>query len=511
MTTEVRILLVEDSPLDAELEELELRRSGLEFKCLRVWTRKDFIRAIEDFIPDLIISDYSLPDMDGLTTLQIAKEFLPETPFLFVSGTIGEERAIESLKSGAIDYVVKDRLDGLAIKVRRALKEVGERSEKRHLEEQLRQAQKMEAIGRMAGGIAHDFNNLLTVIMGCGQLSLDGLSSDDPVRANIVQILKASERAASLTRQLLAFSRKQILAPVVMNLNHTVAEIEKMLRRVIGADIEFVTDLEGALGNVRADRGQIEQVIMNLAVNARDAMPDGGTLTIRTANVLLEESYVRQNPGAQPGLHVMLSVSDSGLGMDAETKLHLFEPFFTTKESGKGTGLGLSTVFGIITQSGGHIKVCSEPGQGATFNIYLPRVDQTIEGSISSRPLAALPRGSETVLIVEDSEAVRMLISGILEKEGYTTLLASDGMEGIDLAQTYEGPIHLLITDVVLPRLGGRELVHRMASIRPNTKIIYSSGYSDHTVSKDRKHYLQKPFKKDVLIRTVRDVLETDA
>jgi len=373
MRSELRIVFVEDSPWDAELEERELRKGGLQFDSMRVWTREDCVRALREFKPDLIISDYSLPEMDGLGALQIASEICPNVPFIFVSGTIGEERAIEGLKRGATDYVAKNQLKRLVTKVHRALKEAEEREEKRWLEEQLRQAQKMESIGKLAGGIAHDFNNLLTAIIGYSELMLNQTHNDDPLRQQIEEIKKAGERAASLTRQLLAYSRKQVLQPRVLNLNAVIAELDKMLRRLIGADIELVTRLAPELGLVKIDPNQIGQIVINLAVNARDAMPQGGKLTIETTNAQVDEAYARKNVAVTPGQYVMLSVSDTGCGMDAQTQSRVFEPFFTTKEIGKGTGLGLSMVYGIVKQSEGDILVHSEVGQGTVFQIYLPQ------------------------------------------------------------------------------------------------------------------------------------------
>src|SRR5437867_1639542 len=373
MRSDLRIVFVEDSPQDAELEERELRKGGLQFDSMRVWTREDCVRALKQFKPDLIISDYSLPEMDGLTALKIASEICPNVPFIFVSGTIGEERAIESLKRGATDYVAKNQLKGLMTKVHRALKEAEEREEKRWLEEQLRQAQKMESIGKLAGGIAHDFNNLLTAIIGYSELVLNQTRNDDPLRQHIEEIKKAGERAASLTRQLLAYSRKQVLQPRVLDLNAVIAELDKMLRRHIGADIELVTRLAPELGRVKIDPSQIGQIVINLAVNARDAMPQSGKLTIETTNAQLDEAYARKNVAVTPGQYVLLSVSDTGCGMDAQTQSRVFEPFFTTKEIGKGTGLGLSMVYGIVKQSGGDIWVYSEIGRGTVFKIYLPR------------------------------------------------------------------------------------------------------------------------------------------
>jgi signal transduction histidine kinase len=515
MDEPLRVLFIEDSALDAELEESALRDGGLSIQARRVETGEDLIRALRAFDPELVISDYSLPTMDGLTALKTVREVLPEVPFIFVSGTIGEERAIESLKNGATDYVVKERLGGLVVKVRRALREAEDRAKHRLLEEQLRQAQKMESIGRLAGGVAHDFNNLLTVIGGYTQLMLVRIPPGDDLRKDVEEVAKAGERAASLTSQLLAFSRKQIIAPAVLNLNDAISETRKLLGRLIGEDIELVTVLDPNLGNAKADPGQIEQVIMNLAVNARDAMPKGGKLALSTGNAVLDESYVKENPDSHAGPHVFLSVSDSGIGMDSETLSHLFEPFFTTKEQGKGTGLGLSTVFGIVKQSGGSIRVQSEPGHGTTFKVYLPRVDQPAAPARKAvASLAAAPKGTETVLLVEDEEAVRRLTHAVLRRNGYKVLVAGDGEEALRTLQQHQGPVHLLLTDVVLPRMGGREVALQVSQLRPEIRVLFTSGYSDRAFGENGTlepgmAFLPKPFTPEELLRNVREILET--
>jgi len=386
-------------------------------------------------------------------------------------------------------------------------------TERKQLEEQFRQAQKMEAVGRLAGGVAHDFNNLLTIMMGYSQLALERLGSTDPVREHVDQIQEASERAAALTRRLLAFSRRQSLAPQVLNLNTVVANTEKMLRRLIGEDIELITTGREALGRVTADPGQIEQVIMNLAVNARDAMPQGGKLVIETADVELDEAYSRAHVAVTPGSYVMLAVSDTGTGMDAETLSHIFEPFFTTKEKGRGTGLGLATVYGIVKQSGGNIWVYSEPGKGTAFKIYLPRVEEAMETAQVLRAPCAPPQGSETVLLVEDEESVRSLVRGLLEKGGYTILEASWPADALVTCRQHEGPIHLLLTDVVMPQMSGPELADRLQIMRPETRVLYMSGYTGDAIV----HYgvlergvplVEKPFTPDLLARKVREVLD---
>jgi len=387
-------------------------------------------------------------------------------------------------------------------------------TKRKSLESQLLQAQKMEAVGRLAGGIAHDFNNLLTVIFASSDLMLKYLNADDPHRPDVEEIRKAADRAAALTRQLLAFSRQQLLVPQVLDLNALVANLERMLQRVIGEDVEFRTALAPALGAVRADPGELERVIMNLVVNARDAMPQGGMLTIETADAELGGVDAQEHLPVQPGWYVMLAVSDTGVGMDAAIKAHVFEPFFTTKEKGKGTGLGLSTVYGIVKQSGGYIWVYSEPGCGTTFKIYLPRVEAEAEPlAPRSEPPVSL-RGSETVLLVEDEDAVRNLTRKVLEAHGYAVLPAAGGQEALRLASEYDGPIHLLLTDVVMPNMSGRDLARRLASVREETKILYVSGYTDdtivhHGVLEPGIAFLQKPFTPEALVRKLREVLST--
>jgi len=381
------------------------------------------------------------------------------------------------------------------------------------LQEQVRLSQRMEAIGRLAGGIAHDFNNLLTIIKGHSQLPLMVLKKDDPLRENFMTIMNSSDRASILVRQLLAFSRRQVMEIRVLDLNTLLRDLDKMLRRVIGEDIELVTVLPDDLGRVKTDPGQIEQVIMNLVVNARDAMPSGGKLTIETANVELDEEYARRHVAVKPGPYVMISVSDTGVGMTPEVKERVFEPFFTTKEIDKGTGLGLSTVYGIVKQSGGNIWVYSEPGQGATFKIYLPRVDEPIEEARKKVVEEKFPRGSETVLVAEDDEAVRRLAVQILERQGYKVLEVSQGDDAFPVCEKHKGPIHLLLTDVVMPGMSGRDLAKRLASLHPEMKVLYMSGYTDnaivhHGVLGKEVNYIQKPFTVDGFACKVREVLD---
>ena len=388
-------------------------------------------------------------------------------------------------------------------------------TERRALEEQLRQSQKMEAVGRLAGGIAHDFNNLLMVISGYSEFLLDRVGPDPALRAPAQEIAGAAQRASSLTRQLLAFSRKQMMAPKILDLNEVVTENLKMLTRVIGEDIDLVMIPEAKLGAVRADAGQIDQVIMNLAVNARDAMPSGGKLTIETSNVSLDEEYSRFHAPLRPGDYVMLTISDTGMGMDSETQSHIFEPFFTTKGP-KGTGLGLSTVYGIVKQSGGYIWVYSESGKGTTFKIYLPRVPGRAESHavVSTAESAVTEPGTETILLVEDETNLRYLARQFLEKQGYRVIEAADGAVAMQIAVAHEGVIHLLLTDVIMPGMNGRELAQRISEIRPNTKVLYMSGYTENVIGHNGTldagvRLLQKPFTLRELKSKVREVLDS--
>ena len=384
------------------------------------------------------------------------------------------------------------------------------------VEEQLRQSQKMEAVGRLAGGVAHDFNNLLTAISGYSDLLLHRLPHYSTLRRDVEEIRKAGDRAAALTRQLLAFSRRQVLQPKVLDLNTVVTKMGRMLRSLVGENIVLSIDLSPSLSRVKADPGQIEQVIVNLVVNSRDAMPDGGRITIATADADLSSAYAAAHPEVVPGPYVLLSVTDTGQGMSDDAQAHLFEPFFTTKERGKGTGLGLPTVYGIVQQSGGHIRVNSAAEHGSTFLVYLPRVEAPQDGATGTdRPLLPHPSpGTETVLLAEDEEVVRRLAREILSGNGYTVLEAGNGREALLLSEAHRGEIHLLLTDVVMPKMSGRELGERIRLHRPDLRILYMSGYTDdsilrHGVLLDGIPFLQKPFTAEVLARKVREVLDS--
>jgi two-component system cell cycle sensor histidine kinase/response regulator CckA len=387
-------------------------------------------------------------------------------------------------------------------------------TERKHLEDQFRQSQKMEAVGRLSGGVAHDFNNLLGVIIGYGEIVQEGTAAESPLRTCIDEILKAGHRAGGLTRQLLAFSRQQVMDPRVLDLNVVVKDMETMLKRLIGEDIRLKTELDSTLVHIKADQGQIEQVIMNLAVNARDAMLDGGELRLTTSNFHMDEDFVRRYPyPVLVGDYVLLTVSDNGVGMDATTRARVFEPFFTTKEKGKGTGLGLSMVYGVVKQSGGYIEVLSEPGAGATFTIFLPKVEVAVDPQKLPAELPASMLGTETLLLVEDETSLRKLSRHLLELCGYEVLEAENGSDALKVSQEHRGIIHLLLTDVVMPGMSGRVLADQLVKRRPETRVVYMSGYTGQTVGEhgvlaEGSFFLPKPFTRQALAQKIREALD---
>ena len=634
----LRILHLEDSPADAELVHAMLEAGGIDCEIVRADTASSFASALETGSFNLILADFALPSFGGIEGLELARKVCPEIPFLFVSGSMGEEVAIETLKKGATDYVLKNRLARLVPAIERALEESRTRerrqeaeealraSEARYrllfennpqpmwvfdsetlaflavnsaachhygysrdeflgmtirdirppedvpelfsglatepreyqparvwkhrvkdgteidveihshplvfdereaqlvlavdvtqrtqLEQQLRQSQKIEAIGQLAGGVAHDFNNVLTVILGHCELLLKELKADDRVREDIVEIQVAGERAATLTRQLLAFSRKQLLEPVVLDLNEIVRGLEKMLRRLIPEDIIIRTSLATGSPRILADPGQLEQIIMNLVVNARDAMAEGGHITIETTRVEFDAGYTALHSYATPGPQVMLAVSDTGSGMSRDTQARIFEPFFTTKAQGSGTGLGLSTVYGIVKQSGGSIEVYSEPGQGTVFKIYFSEVaDEITARRPSDREPVGPVRGSETILLVEDEDGLRVLARRALEMYGYTVLEGPSAESAMQVSEGHEGAIHLLLTDTVMPGRSGPELARILLTERPEMKVLYMSGYTSEGILRRgplerAMDFLQKPFTPDALVARVRGVLD---
>ncbi|HTA41061.1 MAG TPA: response regulator [Bryobacteraceae bacterium] len=645
MSDPLRVLIIEDDAVDAELMVRELDRAGFAPAWERVETEPEYLAAL-DRKPDVILSDSSLPLFDGLEALDLLQKRDLDIPFILVSGRVGEDFAVDAMKRGACDYLLKDRLARLAEAVRRAIEQrrlrderawaihalrqseeryrlvsevssdyvyslrvdhkgelecewitdpftritgfsasdinlrgwkslyhsgdkpvvdqhyqsllhgetdsietrivtkgqrvrwirvhdrpVGEAGKieriygaaqditiQKQLEEQLLQTGKMEAIGQLAGGVAHDFNNLLTVIRGYGDLLRKQPELSPPSQEQVDEILEAAKRASDLTRQLLAFGRGQVLQFRNINLNTVLGGMERLLRRLLGEDLDLVIARDEALGLVKADPGQMEQVIMNLAVNARDAMPEGGRLTIRTANADLGEGEAAEH-GIAPGPYVMLSVSDTGAGMDKETVARVFEPFFTTKEPGEGTGLGLAMVYGIVKQSGGDIRVLTAPGRGTTFKLYLPRLQRGVEATTETPPFLLRPvaRGSETILVLEDETSLRGLIRQILTRRGYTVLDTGDPAEAIHICEQRGDSIALLITDVIMPKMSGPQVVERVSRLRPEMKILYTSGYTGKTLKQygvgDRAGqngiaFFAKPFTPDGLARKVREVLD---
>ena len=466
----------------------------------------------------LRVTGYRREEVIGRTSLELKFWVRPDDRAKLVE-TLWEQGSVRDLE---ITYRTKSGEERVALDSAEAIEIAGQEciiailrdiTERKFLEKQLRQTQKMEAVGQLSGGIAHDFNNLLGVIIGYSEILEQRLPQNDPLRKECGQIKKAGESAASLTRQLLAFSRQQVLEPKILDLNDIVRHVETMLRRLIGEDIDLKATLGPALGCIKADQSQIEQVIMNLAVNARDAMPQGGKLMIETARVDLDEEYARLHPPQKPGPYVLLAVADTGIGMDAETQSRIFEPFFTTKELGKGTGLGLSTVYGIVRQSGGHIWVYSEPGQGTTFKIYLPRIGQSVRREKPAIGLTDSLRGTETILLVEDEDALRELTRTLLEGDGYTVLAAERPEKAIEIAVRHSGPIHLMLTDMVMPGMNGRVLAANLAAIRPALKVVYMSGYTGFThpgLADSGVPLLAKPFTRDGLLRKLHEVLEPE-
>jgi signal transduction histidine kinase len=511
-----RLLLVEDDEEDYFLTRKLLRDNArTEFDVK--WVRSCEAALEELKAPyDVVLVDHRLGADSGVSLIEqaIAEGF--KGPMILLTGRGDHDVDVQAMNAGAADYLVKDQLTPqlmervIRYSIARKVTEVA----LAHSEEQLRQAHKMDAIGSLAGGVAHDFNNLLSIVLSYSELLADGLSPDDPMLADLKQISDAGVRAAGLTRQLLAFSHQQVLQPQVIDLNDAFAKVEKMLQRVLGEDVELRSAAGPRLHRILADPGQIEQVIMNLTVNARDAMPQGGTLNVETRNVDLDAAFASQHLGIVPGPHVLLSVSDTGTGMDRATLRRIFEPFFTTKELGKGTGLGLATVFGIVRQSGGVILVDSELGKGTTFRVYFPRAEGELRRpGVSDVPPRHSLLGSETVLVVEDEDGVRALVRTILSKHGYQVLDARSGGDALLLCEQHPERIALLLTDVVMPRMNGRQLAERLRALRPDMRTLYMSGYTNdavvrHGVMKNTIDFIQKPITPETLSRKVREVLD---
>ncbi|MEI9935787.1 MAG: response regulator [Pseudomonadota bacterium] len=513
-----RLLLVEDDEEDFLLTGKLLRESERTLFAV-TWVRNCGSALVElKAAYDVCLVDYHLGADSGLELIERAIVQGFGGPIILLTGRGDHDVDVQAMKAGAADYLVKGEITAQLMErvIRHAIERKDAEIALSRSEAQLRQAQKMEAIGGLAAGVAHDFNNLMTIVLSYSELLAEGLSDQDPMRRDLTQITEAGTRAAGLTRQLLAFSRQQVLEPKALDLNDVFANMEKMLRRLIGEDVALASQAAPALRRIQADPSQVEQVIMNLVLNARDAMPHGGKITVETSEVTLDESHGSQHIGVVVGPHVLLAVSDTGIGIEPDTLARIFEPFFTTKEVGKGTGLGLATVFGIVRQSGGSIDVESELGKGTTFKVYFP----IAEGLPSPRAESLVSQvsslhGSETILLVEDEERVRTVTRAILSKFGYTVLDAQSGGDALLLCEDHPGGIDLLLTDVVMPRMNGRQLAERLLRVRPEMKLLLMSGYTNDTVVRHGVldgaiAFIQKPITPQALARKVREVLDVD-
>ena len=515
MTTQLKILMVEDSPDDTDLILSELRRAGFDPQWKRVESEKDFLAEIEKR-PDIILSDYSMPQFTGLQAARLLRESGLNIPFILVSGTVGEESAVEAIKNGATDYLLKDRLTRLGPAVTRALREAQDRKKleeetasRARMQEQLRQAQKMEAIGQLAGGVAHDFNNILTATLMQLNLLQQNPHLTPATKESLKEIERETHRASNLTRQLLLFSQRQAARVQPLDLDVLIQELLKMLRRLLGENVEVV--FPGCPGAhwVCADPSMMEQVVMNLCINSRDAMPKGGRITISTAKVEIEAQSAI--PQARPGRFVCLSVSDTGCGMDEMVMGRIFEPFFTTKERGKGTGLGLATVYGIVKQHEGWVEVESKLDQGSSFRVYLPAGTSSLSDSGSSQPAEEIKGGSETILLVEDELFLRRLAAMCLRKLGYAVFEAGNGLEALGLWEQHKQEIALLLTDMVMPgNISGLDLAMRLKKEKASLKVVSCSGYSADLdlIAEHGIEYLPKPYAPVALANIVRHSLD---
>jgi signal transduction histidine kinase len=512
MDVPLRLLIIEDSDDDAALVVRELKRAGYEVAFKRVDTPEMLKSALAGQDWDLAISDFSMPQFLGTDALKLVRSMGCEAPFIFVSGTMGEDTAVAALKEGAQDYIIKTHLKRLVPAVQRELREAEDRRERKRLEQHVHQLQRFEAIGRLAGGVAHDFNNIIGAILGWAEMGCEEAEPNSRLRERFQRIREQSQRAVKLTSQLLAFGRKQILQRRKVNLNVLVEEEMNLLRRVIGDDIEVRVLAAQDLQVTLADPTQVEQVIMNLCLNARDAMAGGGQLIIETQNIEIGEEYCRNHAYGRPGSYVLLSVSDTGSGMDAATMERIFEPFFTTKELGRGTGLGLATVYGIVKQHGGFIYAYSEPGKGTSFKVYL-RADSGNHEPLETRRDEQPLRGTETILLAEDHEGLRESAQEMLQALGYRTIVASDGREALELFKTNSERIDLIIMDVVMPLLNGPEAFLEMSALRPGISVIFTTGYTSEAASlislvEKGAAILQKPYSLTSLSQMVRGALE---
>jgi two-component system cell cycle sensor histidine kinase/response regulator CckA len=511
MSNRLSVLFIGQS--GAEAIEAELKQGGFEpgFHCVNT------VRELEEALKvgfDIAICECVAGEMGALAALRAIQDKTLDLPLIVISGKIKDGDVLAALKAGAADHMTRSNLMRLNAAVERERRAARMRRERNRLEEQFRQSQKMEAVGRLAGGVAHDFNNLLTVITGYSDMLLASRDLKELQRTALEEIRRSAERGGALTHQLLAFSRRQPMETKHLHVNTLVLDIEKMLRRLIGEDIELVTLPVAALDAVTADPGRLEQVIMNLVVNARDAMPNGGNLIIETGTVRLNESFSAKQLGVEPGQYVTISITDSGIGMSEEVQSHLFEPFFTTKNPGRGTGLGLATAYGITRQSGGAIGIVSELGKGTTARIYLPLAVEKSPAQAERTTSAKPSNGAETILLVEDETRVRKLILGVLTGRGYKVMEATRGQEALRMARQHKGTIHLAVVDVVMPEMSGPDFIKQIAPQRPDMRVLYISGYTDeaivhHGIAESGVAFLQKPFMPDALAAKVREVLDT--
>jgi two-component system cell cycle sensor histidine kinase/response regulator CckA len=512
MSILLRVLVIEDSEDDAALLVRELRRGGYEVSHERVDTASAMSSALDRQEWDLVVSDHSMPHFSGSAALSLLRKRESELPFIFISGTIGEEAAVAALKDGAQDYLMKSNLKRLVPAVQRELREAEERRERKRLERQVLQLQKFEAIGRLAGGIAHDFNNAIGAIVGWAELASQEAQPGSRLLDRLQKIGAQAQRAAGLTSQLLAFARQQVLQRKKINLNSLVEESTSLLRKVIGEDIEVLIVPAADLRVAVADTVQIDQVLMNLCLNARDAMPKGGRLIIETQNIEFDQEYCRLRTYVQPGSYVLLAVSDTGAGMDAATIEHIFEPFFTTKEIGKGTGLGLATVFGIVKQHGGFINVYSEPGNGTTFRVYLPS-DGGAADPAQTEGDEGPQEGTETILLAEDHEGLRELGKETLEALGYHVILAENGGDAVAVFKSNAARVDAVVLDVVMPGMSGPDAYAQMCAIRSGLGVVFATGYTAEAASLNSfvakgASVLQKPYTGTSLSQAIRHVLE---
>jgi two-component system cell cycle sensor histidine kinase/response regulator CckA len=512
MTIPLRALIIEDSQNDCDLLLGTLSRGGYEVAHKRVCNVATLGALLEDGPWDIVISDYSMPGFKGTDALAMVRAKGLDVPFVFLSGTIGEEIAVNAMRAGAQDYVIKGKAARLLPAIQRELREAELRRERKQIEQRVRQLEKFEALGKLAGGVSHDFNNVIGAIMGWAELGLDRVPSDSPEGKLFRNIREQATRAAGLTRQLLAYARRQVLEPKNINLNQMVNETTTLLQKTIGEQIEVKMMLEPNLHVTRADPSQIEQVIMNLCFNARDAMPKGGHLLIETRNIELDSHYCERRADAQPGRYIQLSVSDTGVGMDPATMERIFEPFFTTKEIGKGTGLGLATVLGIVKQHGGFVDAYSELGKGTAFRVYLPASEGPADPLhyVDDVPVRG---GTETILVAEDHDGMREMAREILESLGYHLLLARDGEEAVRRFAENRNDISLVLLDVIMPRMDGMDVYEQICKTKPGVPVIFTSGYSDHgpalaSLNTRGATILQKPYGSKDLARRIRELLD---